>query len=261
MITAKIGMLETGEPFILDFSMAAHSAIQGSTRSGKSVLCHSILAWLSRYENVRIAGIDPSGILLAPWADDTDWIALGTGDVNAYVTVLDNLVQEMDRRIAEDLREKGLDKLEDFTPELPLIVLVLEEAPGIFDAVESADAAEGLKPAERRLPKIRRSLSRLVSESAKIGTRVLILSQRFDADVIGGRQRSQFATAITMRVPDMTAVRMLHTDCPDDIAALVPHFPPGVGIVERPGAPLQRFKAAYLDYQNFMLLTRRKENV
>ncbi|MGO4957614.1 FtsK/SpoIIIE domain-containing protein [Luteococcus sp. Sow4_B9] len=251
----RVGVTETGSALVIDLGMAAHIACQGSTRSGKSVLSYSILANAARLPEVQVWGCDPTGVLLKPFAETApERFVLGTKDPAKFADLAESLVAEMDRRIEEEIYAKDLDKIDDFSADLPLMLLVLEETPGIFDSMASVDSQ--LKPAERSKPRFDRAYSRLVSEGAKAGVRVLLIAQRMDTEVIGGRQRSQFATAITLRVPDSTAVRMLHHDVPEDVAAMIPRAKPGVGICETPGN-LVRFRGYNLDYKTYLDLVRK----
>lgn len=59
--TQRLGITELGTGFNIDFNDAWHYAIQGMTRSGKSVLVYSLLAPLAACDNVRICGVDPTG--------------------------------------------------------------------------------------------------------------------------------------------------------------------------------------------------------
>src|SRR5699024_6502166 len=147
---------------------AAHIAMQGMTRSGKSVATYNILATLAPSRAVDLYGIDPSGILLAPYAGTRhgDRVALGTQDPAQYVEVLRQAVEVMDRRTAELGRTLTSDKIESFSSAQPLLLVVCEEMPGIVKALRSADAG-----AERGAPKVEAQfkllLGRLLAEGAK----------------------------------------------------------------------------------------------
>src|SRR5699024_8224671 len=96
--------------------------------------------------------IDPTSIVFNPLQGFPGQRALGT-DATEHLAVLDGAVTEMNRRIAllADMRTDSL----PITDEHPLIVLLLEEFPGILSGAEQADKASGAKPAERIAPQLR----------------------------------------------------------------------------------------------------------
>lgn len=252
-----VGRTETGEDLVLDLGAAWHTALQGQTRSGKSVLTYNILAKLAALPYVAIVGCDPTGILLHPFATAplSHLRALGTADMGAHKKVLAGLLVEMDRRI-ELLRSQDLDKLEEFTPELPLLVVVLEEFPGIMGAATGDDAVTGAKAGDRLAPFIQVAVGRLVREAAKVGIRVILLAQRMSSQAVDTDARSQFGCRISLRLDNSDAVKMLHSEVTPELLAQWPTFSPGVGVYELPGVR-QRFRADYIDYGTYIERVRR----
>jgi len=253
VIFVCLGRSREGHDVVLDAGSAWHWAVQGATRSGKSVLCYVLLAQLAQHPEVVISGCDPTGILLHPFAlaPHPEWRSLGSKDVPASLDVLDRLVDEMDRRI-DQLRASDLDKLEDFTEAIPLVYVVLEEYPGTLSAAEADDEAEGRAPKARIASKIRRDVRRLVQEGAKAGFRVLILAQRMDASIIGGAERSNVGARITLRVDNRDAITMLHPNLPPETADVVPRFPVGRGVLELPGDGEAIFQTDRISYQAYL---------
>ncbi len=248
-----VGRTERGTDLVLDVRAAWHTAIQGMTRSGKSVLTYDILSGLSRNLAVRVVGIDPTGILLNPWRGHPgdDLRSLGTADMGAAAAVLQRIADDMDSRIAGMLG-RFEDKIEEFTPDLPLLVVVLEEYPGTLSAAEGWDQSTGAKPADRVAPQIQRNVRRLIQEGAKAGIRVILIAQRMDASIVGGAERSNLGTRITMRVDNADAVKMLHPNISPDVVSQVARFMPGVGIIERPGDEIMIFKADLMSYTRYV---------
>ena len=253
--TQRLGITELGTGFNIDFNDAWHYAIQGMSRSGKSVLVYSLLAPLAACDNVRICGVDPTGIMLKPWQEHpgSEYRHLGGKDLQHAADVLASLCDEMDRRI-QDMLAAYKDKIEVFTPDLPLLVVVLEEYPGLLALAESYDTAAGLKPAERVQNRIKRSVRRLVQEGAKAGIRLVLIAQRMDASIVGGAERSNFGVRITMRVDNADAVGMLHPSAtPDDLAVALASRT-GEGVFQHPdnGSTIRRFKASYASYDQYV---------
>lgn len=221
----RLGRSEHGTDAVHDLADATHIAVQGQTRSGKSALCYTILGQIAVVPQIRVWGLDPNRVLLRPLEarDGTARIAAGK-DVDEYVRVLEDLCAEMNRRL-EYLGDNFMEKFTNFTPEAPLEVLVLEEYDGLKSSVEAAD--EGLKPAERRLPRIKRMVREIVAQGAKAGIRVILITQRMDASIVDGATRGQLGTRITMAVDNDDAVKMLHPKATPETVDRVMRFKPG----------------------------------
>jgi len=247
-----LGRTEVGADFFLDFSAAWHTAIQGQSRSGKSVLTYVALSQLAAMRNVIIAGCDPTGILLNPfaWAPRSDLRALGAGDLNAHIDVLAALLSLMQARI-DALLAKDLDKIETFTEETPLVVVVMEEYPGLLSAASSHDKATGARAADAVAPRIASAVGRLARESAKVGFRLVLLAQRFSSQAVDTDTRSQFGARISLRLDNADAVRMLHDSVSQELLQQFPDFLPGVAYAELPGSK-SLFRTDVIDYSEYV---------
>lgn len=221
-----VGRREDGSDFVLDFTSASHTVVQGQTRSGKSVLLYVALSQIVKHPHVQLWGIDPNAVLLSPLSDFTGQPEhfVTRNDPAEALELLEHLVSIMDERIA-DLKKMGIDKIETFSQATPLIVLVLEEFPGLIRQAELED--KSLKAGDRITPKIRGLVGRLVSESAKTGMRVVLVAQRADAEILDGSTRAQMGQRITLGVDNSDAVKMLHPQAEPDLVERVTHFKNG----------------------------------
>src|SRR5690606_18066840 len=118
----------------IDLAAANHIAVQGITRSGKSMLATQIIAFAVQHPNINVSGIDPSGLLLGEIRNTVN----GTEHLTDAALLLESLVTEMDDRI-RTLRRSGNDKLDSYTPTTPLLLVVLEELPGLLATSETID--------------------------------------------------------------------------------------------------------------------------
>lgn len=245
-----IGRSEAGEMLKLDLAtMATSIAVQGQTRSGKSVFAYSVLSDLAAASNVIIAGVDPSSILLAPFIGTrhADWQVLGTSEPEKVEALLARLVAEMDRRTRQLVAETR-DKFDTFDEQRPLFMVVLEEYPGLRRGIEARDKESGAGPSDRLLPKVDLHISRLLAEAAKVGIRVLVLAQRLDTTVLSGGDRSNIPSRLSFRVDRGDAVKMLHESIPEGLDVEdVRGFQPGVGLYESSVADQRvvRFRGSY----------------
>lgn len=259
-----LGVDETGEPVTLDLATAAHLVVQGATGSGKSVGLYSLLGQLADAPDVRVTGTDPTGLLLAPWVDrwaDVPAPVLGTTDPLAYLLCLDGLVREMDRRIgalpagrdslplgAVDIVNRSVphqafgNALPDISGH-PVILVVLEEHPGALRILDATDKKLGAQ--------YRALVSRLLAEGRKAGVRVVLLTQRADAAIIGAYERGQASHRVSYRVDSLDAVRMLHPDISPELAAGHANTPAGVALASVPGRPLLRMRSPLVSYEDY----------
>lgn len=217
-----------------------HTVIQGQTRSGKSAFCYWLLSQMASAPDLVIAGSDPTGLLLRPFAGTVHepWQVVGTGDPGAHVKLLRDLVTEMDGRIAAIPPRSDQITPDDTTP---LLVCVLEEYAGLLRAVD--DSATGRKSA--RVGEVQRLVARLLSEGHKAAIRLVIILQRADAAVLGGFERGQCSVRISFRVDTADAVCMLHPSGRQE-AEQHATCPPGLALLSAPGVQLARIRAPYL---------------
>lgn len=238
-----LGRDETGTPVTLELGAAAHLASQGATGSGKSVGTYSLLGQLRDAPDVRVTGVDPTGLLLGPWRGrwtDVPAPVCGTKNPDRYVITLDRVVQEMDRRIGA--MPPGRDSVQ-LGSECPVLLVVLEEHPGALRVLDGADAKLGKS--------YRALVGRLLAEGRKAGIRVLLITQRADAAIVGAYERSQASHRISYRVDSADGLRMLHPDVSPDTAAEHASAPAGVALVTIPGQPLTRMRSPYVSYAEY----------
>lgn len=235
-----LGCDETGAPIRVDPADLPHTIAQGVTRSGKSVWTYGLLAQLAHRDDVLVAGCDPTGLLWRPFRGSrhAEWLASGLADPDAHEKALRRVVDEMDDRIRQlpDDRDQIA-----VGPDRPLIVVVLEEYPGLLRVLDSAKA-RGDDPGAR----VRALVSRLLAEGAKAGVRVVLLAQRAEASIVGAFERAMCSLRISFRTDNRASVELLHPGT--DPAAADAHTTalPGVALMTRPGHTLTRFRAPYL---------------
>ena len=242
-----LGVLEDGSDLRVPVVEWPHLVVQGATRAGKSWFAYAVLAQLAGDPRVRVAGVDPSGLLLRPWTmgRHAPWVCAGLADLGAVEATLGALVDEMDRRLVAMPADRDVTAVSDTTP---LVVVALDEYAGLLRAVDAADAKAGKR--------VRGLVSRLLAESAKVAMRIVLLTQRAEAAVIGAAERAQCAGRISFRVDGLDSIKLLHPDA-DAYATAHVGAPPGVALVSWPGRPLTRLRApgvrSYSDYARSVL--------
>lgn len=224
-LTVRMGRMATGEDATINVADSSHVIFQGMTRSGKSAACYVLTSQLVGLPQVQLWGIDPNRVFLDPLAAATNRARFSLGsDPVAALELLREFVALMDQRM-DLLGIHGIDKLENFEPEIPLCIFFLEEYGALIRAADAHDS--GAKPADKVKGKIKSLVGRLVSEGAKAGVRVVMIVQRADAEIVDGATRAQFGTRVTLAVDNGDAVRMLHPGAEPETVDSVRGFSPG----------------------------------
>ena len=236
--TVLLGRAEDAR--LIEHALAApgHIAVQGQNGSGKTQLSYGLLAQLAAAEDVLITGSDITGLLLGRVWDGSahhEWQVVGSRDLVAHADHLDRLMVWMDERL--DGMPPRRDSITP-TAQNPLVLVVLEEFPGLLRAAQAKDK----KLAER----ITSAVLRLLSEGRKAAFRVLMLAQRFEANAVGGGYaRDQFALRLSFRVPADSLV-MLHGDDARPLGAEHADAAPGIAYLSAPGHDCTRLRAPYV---------------
>jgi hypothetical protein len=232
-----VGRTDEGHDLIHDWHRAGHTAVQGVTRSGKSVWTYGALAQLARDPLATITGTDPTGLLWRPFAGTRheEWQVSGLQHLDRVEHLLVRLVDDMDRRIANLPMHR--DTIE-ITAADPMRVVVLEEHAGLLRSLDAADKDAGKR--------VRALIARLLAEGAKVGIRVIILVQRAEAAVIGAFERAMCSVRISFRTDNRASVELLHPGAPPDVADAHSTAAPGVALISEPGRPLTRMRAPFM---------------
>jgi len=245
-----IGRSEDGTTLGHAFVEPGHLAAQGGTGGGKTAFLSGLLAQLGAADDVLVAGSDITGLLLGRVWDGTvhrEHQTVGTHDIAAHAAQLERLVADMDHRL-EHIPSRR-DHITP-TPTTPMIVVVLEEFPGLLRAADALPKpGKGQPTAGER---IRSAVLRLLSEGRKAAFRVIMLAQRFEATAVaGGYARDQFALRVSFRVPADSLV-MLHGEDARHLGAEHANAAPGVAYLSGLGRDCERIRVPHLgDYGDY----------
>ena len=250
---SPLGVLATGETVGIDWAAPQNIALQGMTRSGKSAATYAFLSTLVPHkECVKLVVLDPTGVLGAPVksSEFTGTVSLGDDPRSA----LDSVVEVLDivKQRCADLVDSGQDKRTEWTAEVPLVLLVLEELPGIVDMLQDDDAVHGRKASERLAPRFLSTIRQICAQGLKAGVVVLALAQRFDAAIITGAARANFGVRCSLRVDDSDSVRMLFPSADSAVGTRLATVQPGRGFITAPGVDLQPVRMNHLSYEQYL---------
>ncbi|MGY3567963.1 FtsK/SpoIIIE domain-containing protein [Sinomonas sp. RB5] len=227
-----VGRDENGDPVLVDLAASAHMLVAGTTRSGKSVGTYSLLTHVLRMgDSARLLVADPNDTTIAPFEDKVSWSTSST-DPEPVTEMLRWVRAEMDRR-KPILRAMRRDKIEAFSPELPLIVVVIDEAANYMNHSDTKAAGE-----------MAVELKAVVAQAAKFGVRVVLITQSPDSKVLDTTTRSLLSARICFRVDDLARAQMAFPDIEDPEILL--DCKPGVGLVKQVGGQALRFRSVYL---------------
>jgi len=226
----------------ISLDASQHYAFQGQARSGKSVSLYGFLSQLRENTNWHFTGIDPTGALPAA-SDDIAWVLTGESGLRPSDVALwlDQVEGVLNRRLSALRRDPGVDKFEFDDPKYPVLLIVLEEFPGVLKSLKVAET--GVKPAERVTDRLKAVYGRLLMEALKVNLRVMTIAQRADAEILGGAERAQIACRVTFKVDNQDAVRMFHDGVSGSEWDQLRNAAPGVGIIEQIGQSRTLFRA------------------
>ncbi|OFU61131.1 FtsK/SpoIIIE domain-containing protein [Corynebacterium sp. HMSC14H10] len=237
---------EDGQPVIWDPTDVGHVVIAGITRTGKSKGSQSIIAGtLTPW--IQYTGIDPSAGLLKPlkvFSERPGDFVLGSDDdfLNRAISLLERLVAVMRERIAA---LGWAEKVENFSTEMPAVVVVLEEYANLLVMAESSG-----KDGKKLRAQIVALVGSLLREGAKVGIDVFTILQRPEAAIL--HDRAQYSVRITYRQDNADSVKML-LDAPEreDVSRIV-GLRPGRGVLSDNGQGLVWFQTPNPDYSTYV---------
>lgn len=236
-VRVLVGCDEHGDDITADLAELPHVAVQGQTRSGKTAWTYALLSQVAGRPDVLVAGVDPSGLLLRPFAGSrhAEWQALGLADLERVEAVLRALVAWMDQRITTIPADRDTVATSEA---VPLIVVALEEWPATLRALDAADPKAGKR--------VRSLVARLLAESHKAAIRVVMIAQRAEAGIVGGAERAQLGARLSFRSDNVESVRLLHPAADAELAAGHATAPDGVALMSIPGTPLARIRGPWI---------------
>jgi S-DNA-T family DNA segregation ATPase FtsK/SpoIIIE len=178
---------EDGDPITVNLARSGHGAIQGVTRSGKSITVNSLLAHAALMADVQTWIIDPNLGAVAPWWRTAHVVNADISPVRP-TEILKALREEMDRRQGIFWAART-DKISTFSPELPLILLVIDEVSNYTNWGDKKQAEA-----------FRAELQAVASQGAKFGVRLWLLGQKLEAAVLNTATRTNLTSRICHRV-------------------------------------------------------------
>ena len=211
-----VGVTEDGAPWTLPLLDQAGTVIGGVPGSGKSSLLATLLAPLDGHPQVRLVGIDlKGGVDLGPWHRSGTLTDLATTPAEA-VELLQRVagIHEERQRL---LRAWEKDKISDLglSPELPLVVVLIDEAADLFTPLSSSREDKALAADATAL------VSTLVRQGRATGIATVLATQKPTTDAIPSQIRDSATSKVALRCSTAEQVKAILAD----LATLSPLSP------------------------------------
>jgi len=211
---------EDGNPITVNLVEAAHMLIAGVTRSGKSITVNTLLGAFSLMHSVRLRIIDANLGTVAPWWRTAHTVCDDI-DLDRPTEILREIREEMERRKALFWQLRA-DKLTQFTPDLPIEVFVIDEL-----------ANYAKHPDKKKREIFLAELLAVASQGHKFGIRIILITQKPEADIIPTSIRTNLSGRIFHRVDTPEDFKHGFPGAASmDITSADPSMPAGVAVVQ-----------------------------
>ncbi|UXY32585.1 FtsK/SpoIIIE domain-containing protein [Streptomyces sp. HUAS TT20] len=213
LLSALIGVLESGGAWVMHLRLVPHWLIVGATRSGKSTLLARLITQLAT-QRVALVGIDCKGGME---------LGLFTGRLSALATcrreavaVLSALVADMQDRMAA-CRSAGVRSIWELPDKLRPVPVVV-----IVDEIAELYLSDGTREGKAEAEQCSTLLLRLAQLGAALGIHLVVAGQRVGSDLGPGvtALRAQLGGRICHRVNDPGTAEMTLGDLNKDAVAV-----------------------------------------
>lgn len=239
LLTVRVGTLENGQPWIIDFRTVPHYLNAGATQSGKSNLANTIIRGLAP-QPVAIVGFDlKGGVEFTPYAPRLSALATTRAESVHLLTGLGAVLAGR-MTLCRAHGARNIWKLPEPLRPVPIVVLV-DEVAELFLMADRAEKDEIAKTAT--------ALLRVAQLGRAFAVYLMVCGQRIGADLGPGvtALRSQLSGRICHRVNDPETATMTLGDMdPDalDAARNIAADTPGVAIIAASDGTWHRARSA-----------------
>jgi len=226
LLTVQVGMLETGQPWVIDFRVVPHWLNAGATQSGKSNLANAVITGLAP-QPVALIGFDlKGGVDFTPYAPRLSALATNRAE---SCRLLDGLTQLVAVRmdLCRDHGARDIWRLPEYLRPVPVVVLV-DEVAELFLIADKSEKEQAARTAT--------GLLRVAQLGRAFGVYLIVSGQRIGSDLGPGitALRAQLSGRICHRVNDPETATMTLGDLDPaalDAARAIPADMPGVAVV------------------------------
>ncbi|MFA5048423.1 MAG: FtsK/SpoIIIE domain-containing protein [Patescibacteria group bacterium] len=186
ILPLALGGLRDGSPLIVDLTKMPHLLVSGATGSGKSILLQTVINSLliNTKAQIKLALIDPKRVEFTYYNDLDNLYSPIAKNVESALTLLNNLIDEMDSRFLK-LEKCGARDILSYKGRMPYIVVVIDELADLMMA--SKKEAQYL-------------ICRLAQKSRACGIHLVIATQRPSVNVVTGIIKANFPARLSCQV-------------------------------------------------------------
>jgi S-DNA-T family DNA segregation ATPase FtsK/SpoIIIE len=213
LLSALIGVLESGGAWVMNLRLVPHWLIAGATRSGKSTLLARLITQLAP-QPVALIGIDcKGGMELGLFARRLSALATCRREAVAVLTAL--VVDMQDRMSA--CRSAGVRSIWELPEKLRPVPVVV-----IVDEIAELYLSDGTRESKAEAEQCSTLLLRLAQLGAALGLHLVVAGQRVGSDLGPGvtALRAQLGGRICHRVNDPGTAEMTLGDLNKDAVAV-----------------------------------------
>lgn len=241
LLVVRPGVLENGEPWVMDFRTVPHWLIVGATQSGKSNLANAVIKGLSP-QRVALVGFDlKGGVEFTPYSPRLSALATTRKE---SVGLLEGLVGELGRRmsVCRAYGARNVWKLPGHLRPVPIVALVDEVAELFLMADKSEKDDVG---------KTGTALLRVAQLGRAFGVFLIVCGQRVGSDLGPGvtALRAQLSGRVCHRVNDPETANMALGDLDPaalDVARSIAAETPGIAVVAGQDGTWHRARAVHV---------------
>ena len=190
-----LGKKPNGEDLVVDLAEMPHILVGGSTGSGKSVLLHTIINSLiiNNKKDIKLAILDPKRIEFSNYEESIHLFCPIAKDVSESISILRNLVSEMEDRFVI-LEKNKCKNISEYDGYMPYIVVIIDE---LADLMISSKKY------------VQESICKLAQKSRACGIHLIIATQRPSVDVLTGSIKANFPIRISCKTSSATDSRVI----------------------------------------------------
>ncbi|MEV5570528.1 FtsK/SpoIIIE domain-containing protein [Spirillospora sp. NPDC052269] len=241
LLVVRPGVLENGEPWVIDFRTVPHWMLVGATQSGKSNLANALIRDLAP-QPVGIVGLDlKGGVEFTPYKPRLSALATTRKE---SVELLEDLVDELGRRM-DICTANGARNIWKLLPDLrpiPIVVLV-DELAELFLMADKSEKEEVARTAT--------ALLRIAQLGRAFGVFLVLCGQRIGSDLGPGvtALRAQLSGRVCHRVNDPETANMALGDLDPaalEVARAIAPETPGIAVVVGQDGTWHRARSVYV---------------
>ncbi|MFJ8723594.1 FtsK/SpoIIIE domain-containing protein [Streptomyces sp. NPDC093269] len=253
LLSALIGVLESGGAWVMNLRLVPHWLITGATRSGKSTLLARLIIQLAA-QSVALVGIDcKGGMELGLFAQRLS--ALATCRREA-VAVLSALVVDMQDRMSA-CRSAGVRSIWELPDKLRPVPVVV-----IVDEIAELYLSDGTRESKAEAEQCSTLLLRLAQLGAALGIHLVVAGQRVGSDLGPGvtALRAQLGGRVCHRVNDPGTAETTLGDLNKDAVAVAQSITAqerGVAVCTGPDGGWSRARSHLTPTEEAVAITRK----